>query len=134
MLLGQNVNSYGADLIMGENNIHVMRDLDKKYFESNEISWFHNLELVKNYIDEKNERPSSVAKDKDTKILGKWLSHQITNYGKKQKNMKNENIYVAWTEFISDIKYKKFFMSDEELWNEKLNLVKIYIDRENKLF
>ena len=32
-LLGQNVNSYGADLLVGKKNIQVMRDLDKKYFE-----------------------------------------------------------------------------------------------------
>ena len=29
MLLGQNVNSYGADLLVGEKNIQVMRDADK---------------------------------------------------------------------------------------------------------
>lgn len=33
-LLGQNVNSYGADLILGEKNIQVMRDLNKTYFEA----------------------------------------------------------------------------------------------------
>ncbi|MDO8497448.1 MAG: radical SAM protein [bacterium] len=32
MLLGQNVNSYGADLIVGEKNIQIMRDIDKTYF------------------------------------------------------------------------------------------------------
>lgn len=32
-LLGQNVNSYGADLVVGENNVQVMRDLDQRYFE-----------------------------------------------------------------------------------------------------
>jgi len=32
-LLGQNVNSYGADLIVGKENIQVMRDMDKTYFE-----------------------------------------------------------------------------------------------------
>lgn len=32
-LLGQNVNSYGADLIVGEKNIQAMRDIDKTYFE-----------------------------------------------------------------------------------------------------
>ncbi len=37
-LLGQNVNSYGADLILGENNIQVMRDLpDKTYFEDTTV-------------------------------------------------------------------------------------------------
>ena len=34
MLLGQNVNSYGADLIVGEKNIQVMRDIDKTYFDT----------------------------------------------------------------------------------------------------
>lgn len=37
MLLGQNVNSYGADLIMGEKNIQVMRDINKTYFEKDEL-------------------------------------------------------------------------------------------------
>lgn len=32
-LLGMNVNSYGADLVVGEDNIQVMRDINKKYFE-----------------------------------------------------------------------------------------------------
>ena len=32
-LLGMNVNSYGADLVAGPENIQVMRDLDKKYFQ-----------------------------------------------------------------------------------------------------
>jgi tRNA-2-methylthio-N6-dimethylallyladenosine synthase len=32
-LLGQNVNSYGADLLLGDNNIQSIRDLDKTYFE-----------------------------------------------------------------------------------------------------
>ena len=34
MLLGQNVNSYGADLLVGEKNIQVMRDMGKTYFEN----------------------------------------------------------------------------------------------------
>lgn len=36
-LLGQNVNSYGADLIMGEKNVQVMRDMDKTYFEQSNV-------------------------------------------------------------------------------------------------
>lgn len=36
-LLGQNVNSYGADLILGKKNVQVMRDLDKVYFEKSKV-------------------------------------------------------------------------------------------------
>ncbi len=31
-LLGMNVNSYGADLVVGAENIQVLRDIDKRYF------------------------------------------------------------------------------------------------------
>lgn len=37
-LLGQNVNSYGADLLIGENNIQKTRDLDKTYFQKKELA------------------------------------------------------------------------------------------------
>lgn len=33
-LLGQNVNSYGADLLIGENNIQTIRDVGKTYFNN----------------------------------------------------------------------------------------------------
>ncbi len=32
-LLGMNVNSYGADLVLGPDNIQVLRDIDKNYFD-----------------------------------------------------------------------------------------------------
>lgn len=44
-LLGQNVNSYGADLILGEKNVQVMRDLPKTYFKNSKIE---NLKFNKN--------------------------------------------------------------------------------------
>jgi len=34
-LSGMNVNSYGADLLLGVNNVQIMRDLDKTYFRNN---------------------------------------------------------------------------------------------------
>jgi tRNA-2-methylthio-N6-dimethylallyladenosine synthase len=33
-LLGMNVNSYGADLILGQDNVQMLRDTDMKYFRS----------------------------------------------------------------------------------------------------
>ena len=37
-LLGQNVNSYGADLLVGEKNIQTVRDLDKTYFQKKDLA------------------------------------------------------------------------------------------------
>ena len=36
-LLGMNVNSYGADLVVGIGNIQALRDIDKKYFAGSNI-------------------------------------------------------------------------------------------------
>lgn len=47
MLLGQNVNSYGADLIVGKENIQVMRDIDTTYFERNEKAGKMDHEALK---------------------------------------------------------------------------------------
>ncbi|MBI2051415.1 radical SAM protein [Candidatus Roizmanbacteria bacterium] len=37
-LLGQNVNSYGADLLLGDKNIQTIRDLEKTYFIKKELA------------------------------------------------------------------------------------------------
>ena len=46
--------------------------------------------------------------------------------------MANELIYNKWTDFINEDKYKKFFLSNEAEWIDKLNDVKKYIDENGK--
>ena len=46
--------------------------------------------------------------------------------------MSNKNIYNKWTEFINDEKYKIYFLDNETEWINKLELVKKYIDENNK--
>jgi len=75
--------------------------------------------------------PSFRDKNNDIKVLGKWISHQQTNYKKKVNIMKNDDIYKKWTEFIQ--KYKEYFLSNEELWSNKLNEVIEYIKTNKKL-
>lgn len=45
-LLGMNVNSYGADLVLGEQNVQVMRDINKTYFAS--VSSGHSQQTLTN--------------------------------------------------------------------------------------
>ena len=97
-------------------------------------NWMEKLEMVKKYIDENGKRPPfKFEKNKFIKILGKWLSHQITNFNQNLKNMKDEKIYKIFSEFINDEKYKKYFINMEEHFNINLNKLKIYINKNNKL-
>jgi superfamily II DNA/RNA helicase len=94
--------------------------------------WELKLEKVKKYMDENDKRPSSNDMNKEIKQLGQWISNQLKNYKNKSGTIKREEIYEKWTEFINDPKYSKYFLSDEESWNEKLKEVKIYIDENNR--
>jgi hypothetical protein len=137
-LLHQQKNYINKEQIITKDNIRkiweefINDDKYKKYFLSNEQEWNNNLEKVKKHIDENNKKPTPYDKNKNIKILGKWISMQQVNYSKKQKIMKNKSIYEIWTNFINDNKYKQYFISNEQEWLNNLELVKKYIDENNK--
>jgi hypothetical protein len=81
----------------------------KNYFTLNEDEWQNNLSRIKKYIDDNDKKPSDRDKTKDIKSLGKWISHQQTNYKSKEFIMKNSEIYDKWTDFINNPQYKQYF-------------------------
>jgi superfamily II DNA or RNA helicase len=107
-------------------------DKYKKYFLSNEENWYNKLELVKQYIDINNKTPSHGNKDINIRILGSWISMQRQKYKKVIEIMANENIRKSWETFINNDKYKKYFLSNEEIWYEKFEMVKHYMNTNNK--
>jgi len=80
-----------------------------KYFISNEELWEKTLNDVKKYIDKHNKRPSQYDKKQNIKKLGKWISHQQTNYKNKSFIMNNKEIRNKWKKFTNDAKYRKYF-------------------------
>jgi antitoxin component HigA of HigAB toxin-antitoxin module len=104
----------------------------KKYFEDNNIKWINILMEVKKYIDKNNKIPLQTDKNKEFKFLGNWLSNQRMKYKNKEQIMKNKNIYNKFTDFINDEKYKIYFLDNTIEWYNNLELVKIYINKNNK--
>ena len=97
-----------------------------EYFKSNEEKWYENLEKLRKYIDTNNKKPPS-NKNK----LNDWLGQQLENHKYNKNIMKNIEINKSWVEFIEE--YSEYFKSNEEIWIEKLNDVKKYIDTNLKL-
>ena len=93
----------------------------KEYFLSYEELWNNNLEQVIFYINKNNCKPSK------NKYLCRWITIQQYNYKNNKKLMKNNNIRIKWEQFIE--KYKKYFLSYEEIWNNNLKEVKLYIKK-----
>ena len=104
----------------------------REYLMSNDERWYANLEKVKKFIDKEKKRPFNTSKNQDEKILGKWVSHQITNSNKKNFIMSNKKIRECWEKFVGDEKYKEYFISNDEIWYANLEKVKKFIDKEKK--
>ena len=104
----------------------------KKYFLSNENEWKQNQKSLKDFIDKNGKTPSSTSKDKDEKSLGGWLSNQKKTFKNKTEIMKNEKIYNIWEEFTTSDKYKKYFLSNENEWEQKFESFKEFIDKNGK--
>jgi superfamily II DNA or RNA helicase len=90
--------------------------------------WIGKLDGVKNYMCENKKRPSEDSKDKMEKIMGRWISHQLTNYKNKKYIMINDDIRKIWEEFVNSEEYSKYFMSNEKIWIDKCNKLKKIID------
>ena len=102
----------------------------KEYFLSNEESWFNNLKQVEEYIIKNNKKPSYSDEDLEIKKLANWIGIQIQNYNKNENIMKDTIIKTHWEDFIE--KYKEYFLSNEELWFNRLKQVEEYIIKNGK--
>jgi hypothetical protein len=105
----------------------------KEYFLSQYDSFIFKLNKVKTYIDINKQKPSTISQDKDIKSMAQWMSTSQYNYDNKEKNMKDENIMKLWENFISNEKYKHYFLSQYDSFIINLNKLKTYIDTNNQI-
>ncbi len=86
-------------------------------FRDNDTKWHDYLNELEQYILTHNKLPVEEADGKNKKIA-KWCSEQRFRYKKQTCIMKNEEIRNIWLAFTQ--KHSKYFMSNEEVWKEKL--------------
>lgn len=100
----------------------------KKYFLSDEEKWNNIFIEVKNYIDDNNKKPTPNNANENIKFLGRWVHTQENNFKQKINIIKNnEVIKKIWEDFINNEKYNCYFLSYNNVWKNKLNIVKQYI-------
>ena len=102
----------------------------KEYLLDNDEKWdiqFNNLKL---FINENKKRPSDSSKNKEEKLLGVWLCHQITNYKNKTDGMKNEDRRKVWEDFVEEC--KEYLLDNDEKWDIQFNNLKLFINENKK--
>jgi superfamily II DNA or RNA helicase len=96
-------------------------------------NWKNNLEKLKKYIDENKKVPRNSDKNKEVKFLGNWMHTQKKVYKKKEQIMTNTEIYLLWTETITNPLYKDYLLVDRvEKWKQNLKDLKKYMDDNKK--
>jgi hypothetical protein len=95
------------------------------------IIWYDKLKKIRKYIDENDKLPSINSENKEIKQLRYWVNSQQYNHKNLINNMKNDEIYNLWSEFIEE--YNDYFKSRKEKWIHNLNKLKKYIDKNKNL-
>jgi hypothetical protein len=95
----------------------------KEYFVSDDELWLQKIEALKSFINDNKKKPSEDSKILSVKTIGRWLSNQNTNY---KNNKMDANRTSLWTQFLEE--YKEYFLTDDELWLQKLEALKSFIN------
>jgi superfamily II DNA or RNA helicase len=81
-------------------------------------NWKDMLSKVIEYMDNNNKPPSQINTSKGVKKLGKWISHNKTNYSdditKSRNMMKNSEVRQLWCETVK--KYSKLLGDGVTIW------------------
>jgi len=102
----------------------------KDYIIDYDAKWNNTLDELKIWIKENNKKPSSTSKDDTERNLGCWICTQRENYKEGNKSMRNNDKKILWEEFISE--HKEYFVDNDTKWNNMLNDVKEWIDKNKK--
>ena len=94
--------------------------------EFKQLSWHDKLKLVEQYIIDNGKTPSSKDKDKKINYLGNWLNKQ-----KKNKYIITDIDKNEWNVFLD--KHKDYFLNNQTIWENNLNLLENYINQYNKI-
>lgn len=91
-------------------------------------TWKEKLQMVKDWIDLNEKRPSCTADNPEEKNYSIWVARQIQNYKKCKESLKIDANRIEWNEFVTDEKYSKYFLTVEEKWYSNFNQVIQFIE------
>jgi superfamily II DNA or RNA helicase len=101
-------------------------------------NWVNYHTKMCEFIDMSGKMPSEEAKNHEEKRLARWIGAQKKKYNPmgaefSKEGMKNEDIWMKWTDTIADPKYNKHLVIDREQdWINNLANVCTFIDNNGK--
>jgi ribosomal RNA-processing protein 8 len=103
------------------NEWSIFIEQNKQYFKNDDEIWNETFEELEQFIYDNKKRPT----ESKNKRLTQWLGDQKKYYKNKTLGMTNEIRYNKWTTFME--KNKKYLLTDNEEWNERLKELNQFI-------
>jgi superfamily II DNA or RNA helicase len=119
------------DIEIVENDKVLLSNYTLVIKEFRQYTWQEKLKMVEDYIIIYNKLPSNHSKDAKVLSIARWLVNQKKYYAKNQYCMKNILIKEIWEEFTN--RYSNLFQTNSDIWFNRFNDVKKYIEDHNKL-
>ena len=119
------------DIEIIENDKVLLSNYTLGIKEFRQYTWQEKLKMVEDYIITHNKLPSNHSKNAKVLSIARWLANQKKYYAKNQYCMKNIFVKEMWEEFT--YRYHNLFQSNTQIWFNRLNNVKKYIEEHNKL-
>lgn len=122
-----NKNSYNNNCMTNyiiKNNWEYFLDEHQQYFLTDKEIWSINFLKLKKYINTHKKTPSFIDKDISIRRLAQWL-----NSNKKQKQTDNKQKQI-FKKFLDE--YQEYLLTNEEIWYNRLEKLKIYINKHKK--
>jgi superfamily II DNA or RNA helicase len=128
-------NQIDSNIIMTKENIRTLwkqfMNKHNNLFINDEDKWVYKLKQIQQYILENGILPTQNNDNEDNDNMVVWICRQKKNYTNYSQIMKNENIRKIWECFVNE--NEDLLKSEQEKWNEKLDIIKEYIKTFNKL-
>jgi superfamily II DNA or RNA helicase len=128
-------NQIDSNIIITKENIRkeweIFVNKHNNLFINDEDKWVYNLKQIQQYILENGSLPSQNNENEDIEKMALWICRQKKKYTNCSQIMKDENIRKVWECFVDE--NEDLLKSEQERWNEKLDIIKEYIKTFNKL-
>ena len=100
-------------------------------------NWKNNHKNVCEYIEKNGRAPSTIAKNRDDKKMGCWVSTQKDNYDANGTEMskgimKNSEIWQMWSETLANPKYGYALVDSVQIWKNSHKKICEFIEKNGR--
>lgn len=102
-----------------------------RLFMTDDQKWNDRYEALVMFLHTNERRPSTYSRDLAEMTLARWVTIQQQHYRTNTHPMRSQARRAAWENVME--RYPQFFRTDDQIWADNLNRVRVFIDRNDRI-